>query len=238
MPKFTEEMEGKIITLIEQGYKNAEISRELDIYRGAVAKRRKAYEKRRQNQEKPEPEQDENIQQEQTFDPQKYARAHTRGVALSDSAMSRLNQLYRLLGSNSMEEMIEAVYADYMVAEKYWLKHMEEIPGAAVSKTFAWIIAEEEGYAADLKHDLGIYMEGYREDRKLKEELKAQAERQFDEGYQKGKNDYALLVPCVRCGEPCTIEPGTESHWLIVEVLREHKIAHTDCLPNYERIFA
>ena len=47
MPKYSEEMEEKIITLIEQGYKNAEISRELDIYRGAVAKRRKAYEKRR-----------------------------------------------------------------------------------------------------------------------------------------------------------------------------------------------
>lgn len=222
MPKFSEETEEKIIELIEQGYKNAEISRQLGIYRGAVSKRRKNHLKRKPVHKNIEMEKEETIQKEQ--------------VVLSDSAMRRLYQLHALLGTNSLEEMIETVYADQSAANKYRLKYMEEIPDAEAPKTFAGIIAEETGYAADLKYDLDIYMEGFREDRRLMEELKDEAERQYEAGYKEGKNDHALLFPCGRCGEPLTIKPGTEIHRLIVEFLREKGIVHEDCLPSYERI--
>lgn len=228
MPKFTEEMEDKIVVLIEQGLKNAQISRELGVYRGAVATRRKEHEKR-------------NRVQEQPLDPQKYTPVHIDGEALSDGAMRRLYQIHELLGANNMDEMVEAIYADQLAADKYrgeYVEFMKEnCPEAEAPKTFAEIIAEEKGYARDLKYDLDIYMEGYREDRELKDELKAEAERKYDEGYQKGKNDYALLIPCTRCGKPCTIAPGTESHWLIVDFCREQGIAHDDCIPRFKRIF-
>ena len=158
-------------------------------------------------------------------------------MTLPDGAMSRLYQLQGLLGANSMEEMIEAVYLDQLAADKYRLKYMEEIPDAEAPKTFAGIIAEEKGDATDLKYDLDIYMNGFREDRRLIEELKDEAERQYEAGYEERKNEYALLFPCGRCGEPCTIEPGTEIHRLIVEFLRENGIVHEDCLPRYEQIY-
>jgi len=236
MPKYTQEMEEKIIARIEQGDRNADISRELGVYRGAVAKRRKEYLKRKHDEEKPEPEQYETIQQEQQestpLDQQIYT--HIGEGDLSDSAMHQLYQIHALLGANSLEEMLETVYSDYVVADKLWLEY-KDYPN--VSKTFAWVIAIEQGYSADLKHDLDIYMEGYREDRELKEELKNEAERQYDEGYQKGKNDHAILIPCTRCGEPCTIGPGTEIHRLIGEFSREQGIAHDDCGLRYKRIF-
>lgn len=238
MPKFSEEMDDKIIALIERGDRNADISRALGVYRGAVAKRRKEHEKRKRVQEQVETEKEMSIQQEPPLDQQKYTRVHTDGLPLSESARSKLNQIHTLLGSNTLDAMIETVYSDYVAADKYRLKYMDEFPGAEAPKTFAGIIAEEQGYAADLKHDLDIYMEGYKEDRELKEELKAEAERQFEEGYLKGKNEHALLVPCVRCGTPITLKPGNESHGLIVDFLREHRIAHEDCIPRFKRIFA
>lgn len=237
MPKFSKEMEEKILELIEQDYKNAEISRELGVYRGAVAKRRKEHEKQKLEQNKPEPGQYEIIQQEKQESPPLDPKSYTRndGVALSDSAMSRLYQLHTLLGSNSIEAMIETVYSDYVVVDKLWLEY-KEYSGA--SKTFAFIIAEEKGYAADLKHDLDIYMEEFPEDQRRIEELKAKAEKQYDEGYRNGKNDQALLVPCTSCGQPITIESGTEVHRHIVEFCRELGIIHNDCIPRYKRIFA
>jgi len=240
MPRLRREVEEKIVELIDQGYKDSKISRKLGVHRTTVANRREAYFKRKQ-EEKPEKELEKNIQHEQPLDPQKYTQAQTDGLILSKSAMSRLNQLHELLDANSIDEMLEIVYADQVVAEQYRLEYTElmkeNCPEAEAPKTFAGIIAEEQGYAADLKHDLDIYMKGYRDDRELKEELEAEAERQFDEGYQKGKNDYALLVPCTSCGQPITLKPGTETHRHIVEFCRELKIIHTDCAPRYRRIY-
>jgi len=56
MPKYSREMEDKIIALFEQGKRNSVISRELSIYRGALPSRRKEWEKRKQEQEKQETE--------------------------------------------------------------------------------------------------------------------------------------------------------------------------------------
>jgi len=231
MPKYSREMEEKIIALFEQGKRNSVISRELGIYRGALPSRRKEWEKQKQKQEKPETEKEAIIHQEQPLDPQKYTPAHIEGGAISENAIIKLNQLHALFGTNSMEEMLDTVYSDYLVVDKYWVEYKEY---SFASKTFAFIIAEERGHAADLKHELDIYMNIRQEYLELKDELKAKAERQFDEGYQEGKNDYAILVPCVRCGDPCILKPGTESHSLIVDVLREHKIVHNDCTPKYK----
>ena len=74
MPKYSREMEEKIIALFEQGKRNSVISRELSIDRGGLPRRRKAWEKRKQAQGKPEPE-TENTQKEQPLEPEKYARA-------------------------------------------------------------------------------------------------------------------------------------------------------------------
>ena len=54
MPKLTKEIEDKIFELIEQGGKNAEISRKLGIHRTTVANQRKEYENRKREEEEPE----------------------------------------------------------------------------------------------------------------------------------------------------------------------------------------
>lgn len=234
MPKMAKEVEDKIVELIDQGYKDAEISRKIDVHRTTIANRRKAHEKRKRVQEQVETEKETPIQQEQPLVPKKYTQAYTDGVALSDGAMHRLYQIHALLGANSLEEMLETVYSDYVVVDNLWPEY-EEFPSA--SKTFAFIIAEEKGYAADLKHDLDIYMDGYPEDQKTIAELKEAEQERFDEGYLNGKKDHALLVPCTGCGQPIALTPGTETHRLIVEFLRKHEIIHDVCAPRYQRIY-
>lgn len=228
MPKLRKEVEDKIIDLIEQGYSNVEISEKMSIHRKTVASRRKAWKKRKQEQEKLETEKEKPIHQEQ--------ETPTDVGSLSEIAMIRLKQIHALLGVNSMDDMVEAVYADQLAADKYRVEYIdsmkEDFPEIEAPKTFASIIAEQDGCARDFKHDLDIYKEGFREDQRLIEELKAEAERQYEEGYEKGKTDHALLVPCSSCGNSITIGSGTEVHRLIVEFLREHRIIHNDCAPK------
>ena len=242
MPKFSREMEDKIIALFEQGKRNSVISRELKIDRGTLPSRRKVWEKRKQEEEKTETEPEITIQHEQPLEPQKYTQAYTDELVLSESAKSRLKQLHTLLGSNSMEAMIESIYVDQLAAEKYRLEYVESMkeffPGAEAPVTFAKIIAGEQGYSADLKDEVELFRDGYSEYRKTIAELKAEAERQYDEGYENGKKYHALLVPCVSCGMPITLTPGNEIHGLILDFLREHRIAHDDCIPRFKRIFA
>lgn len=223
MPKYSEEMEEKIITLIEQGYKNAEISRELDIYRGAVAKRRKAYEKRRQNQEKPEPEPEQTVQQEQTdphpLDPQIYT-------------------LIRYQGTHSREEALSQAIETQHNFNPYILNHGFETPKELI-KFFEDKIQLEFDNVKDLKIDSDISQSLIADYKETITQLKAEEDAQYEEGYEKGKNDHAILVPCISCGESITILPGTEAHTLIVRLLREnYGIIHTDCKPSYQRVYA
>ena len=91
MPKYSREMEDKIIALFEQGKRNSVISRELSIYRGALQSRRKEWEKRKQEQEKPEPEK--TIQQEQNdshpLDSQIYTLIRYQGTHSREEALSQ-----------------------------------------------------------------------------------------------------------------------------------------------------
>ena len=242
MPKLAKDVEDKIIELIDQGYKDAEISRKTGKHRTTIADRRKAHEEQKQSEEKPEKGSEKNIQQEQPLEPQKYMQAHTDELVFSESAKSRLRQLHALSGFNNMEAMIESIYVDQLAAEKYRLEYVESMkeffPGAEAPVTFAEIIAGEQGYSADLKDELELFRDGYSEYRKTIAELKAEAERQYDEGYENGKKYHALLVPCVSCGMPITLTPGNEIHGLILDFLREHRIAHDDCIPRFKRIFA
>ena len=241
MPKLAKDVEDKIIELIDQGYKDAEISRKTGKHRTTIADRRKEWEKRKQAQGKTETEPEITIQHEQPLEPQKYTQAYTDELVLSERAKSRLKQLHTLLGSNSMEAMIESVYVDQLAAEKYrseYVEFMREGSGFEAPVTFAGIIAQEQGYSADLKDELELFRDGYSEYRKTIAELKAEAERQYDEGYENGKKYHALLVPCVSCGMPITLTPGNEIHGLILDFLREHRIAHDDCIPRFKRIFA
>lgn len=99
MPKFSEEMEEKIIELIEQGDKNAEISRKLGIDRGAVSKRRKTHLNRKFDQQKPEMEPEKTIQQEQkeshTLDPQIYTLIRYQGTHSQEEALSQAIETQR-----------------------------------------------------------------------------------------------------------------------------------------------
>lgn len=88
MPKFSREMEDKIVALFEQGKRNSVISRELSIDRGALPRRRKAWEKRKSKQETPEPEKGK-TQEEHPLEPEKYARAPINHLA----SLSQINVL-------------------------------------------------------------------------------------------------------------------------------------------------
>jgi len=200
MPKLRKEVEDKIAKLIQQGYKNVEVSEKLGVHRKTVANRRKAHLERKQDHRKPGPEKEEQIQQEQ--------------VALSDIAMSRLKQLREILGANSMEEMLETIYADQVAAKKYRMRYIVEFPGADAPKTFAEIIAAEEGYAADLKYDLDIYMKGFREDQELHPKF-------VYEGWN--VSEFAgkpwIVLNCKKCGEAIFYGEGFEFNQWLFEVM-------------------
>lgn len=93
MPKFSEEMEEKITALFEQRKKNSVISRKLGINRGALPKRRKEWEKRNQDHQKPEPESEEIIQQEppdsHPLDAQLYILIRYQGTKSREEALSQ-----------------------------------------------------------------------------------------------------------------------------------------------------
>ena len=220
MPRLSREVENKIIDLIEKGYKDAVISRELGVHRTTIADRRKAWEKRKQEKEKVEPEKEETIQQEEKdshpLDPQIYT-------------------LIRYQGTHSREEALSQAIETQHSFNPYILNHGLKTPKELI-KFFENEIQLERMKVNDLEVDSNISRSLFVT--RARTELKSEAENQYDEGYQMGMDEHALLVPCTSCGEPITILPGTETHQIIVEFLREHEIIHNDCKPRYQRIYA
>ena len=113
MPRLRKEIEDKIKELIDQEYSNIEITEKTGIHRKTIAKRRKEYLKRDQEEEKPEPEPEKTIQQEKNdshpLDPQIYT-------------------LIRYQGTNSRKEAIKQAIATQHSFNPYILNHGLESP--------------------------------------------------------------------------------------------------------------
>ena len=222
MPKYSREMEEKIIELIGQGYKNSQISRELGIYRGAVSKRRKAHEKQKQNQEKPEPEQEETVQQEQTdshpLDPQIYTLIRYQGTNSREEALSQaidtqhsFNPYILNLGLNSPKELIK-FFEEELKLERALAKDL----------------------MSDLKTDSDISRGLIADYKKTIAELKELAEKNYEEGIEQGRHDNAIYVQCAHCGEPYQVEPQSEPHGVITQALVELGWGHASCVRKDE----
>jgi transposase-like protein len=218
MPKYTQEKEEKIIELIEKDYKNAQIARELGVYRGAVAKRRKEYLKQRPDHKKPETEHEETIQQEQ------------KGSHPLDS---QIYTLIRYQGTHSREEALSQAIETQHSFNPYILNHGLKTPKELI-KFFEEEIQLDRALAKDLMVDNNISQRLIATHQETIAELKELVEQRYEEG----KNDFALLVYCTSCGQPITLTPGTETHRHIVEFCRKIGIIHSDCIPKYKRIYA
>jgi len=228
MPKLRKEVEDKIIELLDQGYKNVEISEKTGIHRKTIASRRKAWKNRKQEPEKSEPEKSESekvepVQQEQTdshpLDPQ-------------------INMLIRYQGTNSGEEAIQQAIEIQKSFNPYVLNHGFETPKELI-KFFEDKSQIELDKINDLKISNNINQALIVDYKETITQLKDEDDAHYDEGYEDGKNEQALVVPCTSCDEPITILPGTEAHVLIARFLREnYGIRHPDCKPRYQRIYA
>lgn len=227
MPKYSNEMEEKIIALFEQGKKNSVISRELSIDRGGLPRRRKAWEKRKSEpekpeSEKPEPETEKTIQTEQSdshpLDPEIYT-------------------LVRYQGTNSREEAIKQAVETQKSLNPYILNHGLETPAELV-KFFEDKSRIDFDKINDLKIDNNITQALIADYKETITQLKNEEDEQYDEGYDEGKKDYALIVYCTSCSQSITLMPGDETHRRIIEFCRDIEIIHSDCVPKYRRIFA
>jgi len=217
MPKFSKEMEEKILELIEQDYKNAEISRELGVYRGAVAKRRKEHEKQKLEQNKPEPGQYEIIQQEQQE---------------SHPLDSQIYTLIRYQGTHSREEALSQAIETQHSFNPYILNHGLNTPKELI-KFFEEELKLERALAKDLMSDLKTDSDISRgliaDYKKTIAELKELADKNYEEGIEQGRHDNAIYVQCARCGEPYQVEPQSEPHGVATRALLEAGWGHSTC---------
>ena len=231
MPKYSQEMELEIKARIERGDKNADISRELGVYRGAVSKRRKEYLKRKQEEEKPETE---DLKQKPDHEKTEKEPEITIQQEQNDSHPldPQIYTLIRYQGTHSQEEALSQAIETQHSFNPYILNHGFNTPAELV-KFFEDELKLERALAKDLILDVKISQSLIVDYKKTIAELEELAE----ERYEEGKNDHALLIPCSVCGESITLEPGDEVHRLIVEFLRERKIIHSDCGLRYKRIY-
>jgi len=90
MPKLRKDVEDKILALIEEGFTNIEVSEQTGVHRKTVANRRKAWENRKQDEEKPEEEIIRPEQPESTpFALQIYALMREQGTHSEEEAISQ-----------------------------------------------------------------------------------------------------------------------------------------------------
>ncbi len=236
MPRLRGEVEEKIIELIDQGYKDSAISRKLNVHRTTVAKRREAYFKRKQKEEKPEAKQDLTQKpdaQNPELEPEKnIQREHTDSHPLDPEIYT----LIRYQGTHSREEAISQAIETQQVLNPYILNHGLKSPKELV-EFFEEEIRLDRALAKDLLVDNNISQRLIVDHKKTIAELEKLLEERYEEGYQKGEDDHAILVPCKSCSEPITILPGTNAYRLIVGFFKDN-IIHTDCKPMYRRIYA
>ena len=217
MPKLSKEMEEKIVELIEQKYKDADISRKLGVHRTTVANRRKEYLKQKPVPKKPEPEPKKTVQQEQQeshpLDPQIYT-------------------LIRYQGTNSREEALSQAIDTQHSFNPYILNHGLKTPKELI-KFFEEELKLERALAKDLMSDLKTDSDISRgliaDYKETIAELKELAEKNYEEGIEQGRHDNAIYVQCARCGEPYQVEPQSEPHGVATRALLEAGWGHSTC---------
>ena len=226
MPKFSRETEDKIIALFEQGKRNSVISRELKIDRGALPSRRKEWEKRKREQEAPELKNPETVHEEPI----------QREASDSHQRDTLIYTLMRHQGQKSREAAISQAIETQNAFNPFVLNHGMTSPKELI-QYFEEEIRLERELGKDLIIDNKISQSLNVNHKKTIAELENLLKERFEEGYQKGKDDHAILVPCKSCRELVTILPGTKGHQVIVDYLRGG-ITCSDCIPRYQRIYA
>ncbi len=222
MPKMAKDVEDKIIELIDQEFKDSEISRKLSVHRTTVAKRREAYLKQKPDTKNPELEPEKNIQQE-----------HVDSHPLD----SQIYKLMRMQGIKTREIAISQAIETQNAFNPFVLNHGMSSPKELV-KFFEDELRGARANVEDMNVDMNIWRALHSDRTEEIIALKAEAESQYDVGYDEGEKDYALIVYCTSCGQPITLTPGNETHRRIVKFCRDIGIIHSDCTPKYRRVYA
>lgn len=228
MPKYSKEMEEKIIAAFEQGKRNSVISRELSIDRGALPRRRKEWEKGKQAQEKPETKTEKPFQQEtdsHPLDPEIYT-------------------LMRHQGAKSREVAISQAIETQTAFNPYLLNHGLKTPKALV-KHFEDELQIERTNFKDVQIDLNIekaisrgmikdQIEEIIELEATIADLKKVGEQRFEEGLEQGRDDNAIYFRCVHCGKIIQVKPQSEIHGVITRFLLDAGWGHDVCVRRDE----
>ena len=213
MPRLRVEIEEEIVELINQGYKDADISRKLGVHRTTVANRRKENLKQKPDPKKPETEPGKTVQPEQTdshpLDPQIYT-------------------LIRYQGTHSREEALFQAIETQHSFNPYILNHGLKTPAELV-KFFEEEIQLDRRLSKDLMLDINISQRMIVDYKKTIAELKELAEERYEEGLEQGRQNNAIYVQCARCGEPYQVEPQSEPHGVATRALLEARWGHSTC---------
>ena len=155
------------------------------------------------------------------------------GVGLSDGVTRRLYDLQGVLSASSIADAVERAYRDEVAVMKFKLNLWEVYALHGEEFTVEGLIDKLVEYIEEVEYELKIYTDGYPEDQKTIAELKEADQVKYDEGYQTGygkaKQDHAIFVNCVYCGNPYQVQPMSKAHRFISEILSANEWGHISC---------
>jgi len=137
--------------------------------------------------------------------------------------------LQGILGTDSIIKALETAYRDEVSAAKYKTTLWETYSNGEDEFSFGALVEKILENFKELEEEYTLCRGFLKSLMETKAKLEDLVEKKYDEGYQKGVDDHAILVPCTSCNEPITILPGTKVHQILVDYHRDSIIC-SDCI--------
>jgi len=207
MPKIRKETIDKIRQLGTEGYTNTEIGERLSVSRGTARKYR-------------------------VDAGPSLVQVDSGKVSLSlgDDVTKLLYDLMGVMGAPSIIGAVKQAYLDTVALTKLKVTHWPVYSEEGEAFTAEEMIERLVGFITYLEKAAIEDRTAIREAEAESERLKELAEVKYDDGYEKGKLDFAIHVKCVHCNGAILIEPRGVGHRTIVNLALEGGVAHTHCI--------
>jgi hypothetical protein len=150
-------------------------------------------------------------------------------LSLGDDITKLLYDMQGVMGASSIIGAVKQAYQNAVSLARLRVTHWpvysdeEEFTAEAMIERLVGFIAYLEKEAKEDRKSI-------REAEAEIERLKELAEVKYDDGYEKGKLDFAIHVKCVHCNGAILIEPRGVGHRTIVNLALEGGVAHTHCI--------
>lgn len=151
-------------------------------------------------------------------------------LSLGDDVTKILYDLMGVMGAPSILGAVKQAYLDTVALTKLKVTHWPVYSEEGEAFTVEEMIERLVGFITYLEKAAIEDRKSIREAEAESERLKELAEVKYDDGYEKGKLDFAIHVKCVHCNGAILIEPRGVGHRTIVNLALEGGVAHTHCI--------